>query len=1203
MAVKIPGAKGLGTGGLNILSSPTPSTEYDPVKQAEGYTRRLEEGLGVNVEKETDDRNFIGRALNLQKNQNFLLDVFEVIGRPQQAVFAGLEAIAKDKDPFEAIGKGFKGEKYTRFKNVLKAYGMEESESKKYEFADILGFLGDVFLDPVNIPLIPTGAPLAKSALNVKKATVIAKKTSQASRVVQAAKQTGSGLKNIIRNADDIINVTKRGLEARKTIKAALTGKGKVTKKVFGKAIKDWERYTKLNNLINTTLKGETYLKMTSPLGFVAGKAKQGFGATLQFTDSRIGKILKEIDIKNGIKFNNPNIQSIKDFASMSPLPEGVKSSLLQNYYDIKNTVMATFDIARVIPAKVLDTIRQSTGRFDVTKAALDRKFKALMASVDNYWDELQSLTDDAGNVYFKTKDEFDAFIMRAIEYKYRYSPKLLGTVSVDEVLSQKGHRLNQAAFDTLDEIAQRNGLGSLTDTTLGQGVIKQTDAAGTVTYQLSDDLRKKLFNAIGKDNTKVLTTALERASFYDKEMMDILDTLLANPRFNSLVEETATELETFQKALTEFQKQARIAGFTEAGYMRHVYNKDFDVLRNVDELKGDVDQFLPVKTDRINIGNVQAVAERQFKMSAYEANRVMEDFIEQTLARTDLSDESRKLIETVQGKQIFKESLEASVSDWVKEIPRLVKQGSQIDEILIKMSVKIDDAGTLIIDDMNDVFILDYRGTDIPAGYIDYNHSQLLTQLKKLTKVIDSPEMNKVIEYLEKLPGSGRSVIDKNVFQMINVLSEVDNVGPILGFLEGTNNLFRKTKLLSPGFQLRNIVGNSSNMYLVGMPFLQIPRYVGRADRVIKKAPDIADKVLRGVRLTAEEKAIYDLFQRFYQGGFMNSAEAIYDITDAARQLGPVASRIPGSEVADWMLRFNNTMNEAMDARFRMALLMYADDNPRILANIGVSSSEDVVRRALFDPKATSPLERKYIKRLIPFYTFAKKNLAFQMKNILDNPVRYNRLQKAIGGVWELEGIEWNDIEEYKRENMWIPMPGLTKGGKYTAIKMNLPIGDLGEFIDTPLRKVVSILGPSVRVPFELATGTQIFTQRPIQDFEGQRGYNFDFLTRRQEYLLAQTGLDVPLGGIQGLVKGAGALAGMGESDPNLAGAFPSVFSEGDVERARRSEEYDNLNQVRDLYRYYKQELGSVPTIAEIENRNPSFQILKRRLDGLKIR
>ena len=70
---------------------------------------------------------------------------------------------------------------------------------------------------------------------------------------------------------------------------------------------------------------------------------------------------------------------------------------------------------------------------------------------------------------------------------------------------------------------------------------------------------------------------------------------------------------------------------------------------------------------------------------------------------------------------------------------------------------------------------------------------------------------------------------------------------------------------------------------------------------------------------------------------------------------------------------------------------------------------------------------------------------------------------------MWDAQDIDVKEIEQYKRENFWIPIPGLTKDGKYVALKSNLPIGDLAEFFDDPIRRVVSSLSPALRAPFEL--------------------------------------------------------------------------------------------------------------------------------------
>jgi hypothetical protein len=1203
MATKIPGARSLGTGGAvgGRFSIPSPQalpTAYDPERQAEGYRRRLEEGLGVDVDKELDDRNIIGRSLNLRKNQNFILDIFEVIGRPQQALFAGLEAAAKGDDPLMAMQRGFSGQDYTRFADVLASYGVQEGAGRS-----IAGFLGDVLLDPVNIALIKTGVPIAKGALTTKKAAAIAKSKTQAAKVVAAANKKGSGVKNLVRSADDINKVVKRGIEARKTIQKAL--KGKATLKQFQTAQKHLEQYNALDNIIQTTLQGEKYIQKVSALRFATGKVKQGLGATIKYTDSAVGNILKKIDINNGIIFNNDNIKTFKDFANMDPLDPGLRS-LFRDYYEIKNTVLSTFDFVKTLPNTVLEKIRKIESQYDLSRTNIELKYEKIQNLIDTTYETLKNTKDEAGNLLFKTKAEFNALVQRAIEFKFRYDPAILGTISVDQVLSNDGYRLSQESFDVINEIAQRVGLGDLTVGSVGEGLIKSTGADGTVTYLLNPDTRVKLAQAIGQNNTVILNTQLKQASFYDKEMLDFLNKILDNKDFNKFITEIAKDMEFFQEALDIFQNNAAIAGFTEKGYVRHVFNPEFEKLSEIPELAKEVNTLLPRSIDDVALktGNVKAIAERQFKMSAYEANQVMQNFIREKLETVVLSDESRKILQSLQGQEFFVESLTASITDWIQEIPKLVKESALLDEILIKMSVTIDDAGTLNINPNSDVMVLNYTGgTNVPPGYELYNHSKLIQQLEKVNKVVDSPEMAKTIEYLKNLPSGGKAAIDKQVFQMLSQLS-TKKTPALIAYIDTFNNFFKRFKLLSPGFQFRNNAGNSTNMWLAGVPVQEIPRYWWRAHKVIKQAPEITQKVAeKGIEsLTAQETIVLEYFNRLVNNGFLYSAESIYDVSDEVLRM----TRAGGKELkktdprrwAEAIINVNNNLNQQADLRYRLGLMMYGDMNPQILEKAGVRTAEDLVRRALFDPKAISPTERQVIKRLIPFYTWAKKNLAWQMKNFVDNPERYNRLQRAIDGSWNLAGIEWSDIEEYKRESFWIPAPFTSDGNKYTAIRANLPVRSLTEFFDNPLRTVIGVSSPLIRVPFELATGTQIFTQRPIQDFPGQRGYNFDFLTRRQEYLLSQTGLDIPLRTAQGFAQAFNT-----EQDFSLGGFLPSAFSEGSVDRARETRAYDDLAQIRDLYSYYRQEVGDIPTISDIENRNSNTINLKKRIDKLKVR
>jgi hypothetical protein len=278
----------------------------------------------------------------------------------------------------------------------------------------------------------------------------------------------------------------------------------------------------------------------------------------------------------------------------------------------------------------------------------------------------------------------------------------------------------------------------------------------------------------------------------------------------------------------------------------------------------------------------------------------------------------------------------------------------------------------------------------------------------------------------------------------------------------------------------------------------------------------------------------------------------------------------------------------------------MYARDNPQLLKRLNLDSPADLVRRAHFDPSDLSGAEKDYIKKLVPFYTFTKKNLAFQMDNIMKNPTNYRRLMTAFDGAWKLQDLDpYNgDVEEYKRTNFWLPI-WKEENGKYIAVKLNLPVGDLAEFLAGPGRRTIATLTPAVRAPFELVTNQQVYSGMPIQEFKGQKGYNLEFLPRKLEYLVGQSGLDVPAGLVAGTIE-TGVQAATGQFDPLKAmtqGLGQSVANVGDAERGQRSAAYEELRRLQELMSFYKQEGVDIPTISDIENKNNSLDKLRKKL------
>ena len=105
---------------------------------------------GVDPNEALDKRNFIEKKLNLTPNQNVIFDIFELLNRPQQALFAGWKNAQEGEDFWKGAKQGIKGNADTQFKEILKNYGMSDREGK-LDFVDVLGAAGDIFLDPADI--------------------------------------------------------------------------------------------------------------------------------------------------------------------------------------------------------------------------------------------------------------------------------------------------------------------------------------------------------------------------------------------------------------------------------------------------------------------------------------------------------------------------------------------------------------------------------------------------------------------------------------------------------------------------------------------------------------------------------------------------------------------------------------------------------------------------------------------------------------------------------------------------------------------------------------------------------------------------------------------------------------------------------------------------------------------------------------------
>ena len=428
-------------------------------------------------------------------------------------------------------------------------------------------------------------------------------------------------------------------------------------------------------------------------------------------------------------------------------------------------------------------------------------------------------------------------------------------------------------------------------------------------------------------------------------------------------------------------------------------------------------------------------------------------------------------------GEELFDMSYTAGLKEFMdSELQRSVVANNYRDALL---------EGTLrdknIIKYTEDLEKLPDGSLKIPKGWVKVNGKDIYDNIDSFKNLIpDNSET--LLKYGNEVKGKAL-YMPKEAAAILDVAPKTkQEVGAFVKFINGWNNTFKRFKTLTPGFHLRNITGNASNMYLSGVPMKDIPVYYGKAIQTLDGAKDlIAKEAKEGFEaLTKAEQKQFNLIKEFAETGFFKKGTAIQELEDIEKSIKKGSKNVPG-KFLNKASEISMNMNTAMDNYSRMALYMYAKDNPAYVTKLGKESAADAVKFALFDPSNMTEAEKKYMRNIVPFYNFTKQNLLFQSSNIIKNTTKYKRLAKAINMSYD--GLDENSYYQYQKEGFQIPTPFKDSKGNQLFMKTNLPLSDLGEFMEKPIQRGLSSVTPIIKAPIEKVTGKDLFTGQDVNN------------------------------------------------------------------------------------------------------------------------
>lgn len=313
----------------------------------------------------------------------------------------------------------------------------------------------------------------------------------------------------------------------------------------------------------------------------------------------------------------------------------------------------------------------------------------------------------------------------------------------------------------------------------------------------------------------------------------------------------------------------------------------------------------------------------------------------------------------------------------------------------------------------------------------------------------------------------------------------------------------FKSIAVATPGFHARNAVGDTQMAYL-SQPGHRLPGNIvagGRALRVLGKQERAARKMARPVRSGKTIK-------------IAGKPMPIEDFLNGAREHGVIRSGYVGRELED------------LGGRGARAGIKRVKRGVGHRVGRAIQNREDIIRLATYkhgldegmppvraadlslethiDYGDLTRVERQYMRRAMPFYTFSARALPLHAKRLLQRPGKFANYEKLRQEVAFATGLDLYATQKDLSETQQRQLPVLLQhGGKVYVVSDALPltmlnelpidmvkvdgvalpfVADPREYMDEVGEFLAALANPAVKMPIELYANKSFFFRNDIQ-------------------------------------------------------------------------------------------------------------------------
>jgi hypothetical protein len=282
------------------------------------------------------------------------------------------------------------------------------------------------------------------------------------------------------------------------------------------------------------------------------------------------------------------------------------------------------------------------------------------------------------------------------------------------------------------------------------------------------------------------------------------------------------------------------------------------------------------------------------------------------------------------------------------------------------------------------------------------------------------------------------------------------------------------------PAYHARNF---ASGFWMTSLAGLTNPAHYGNAIRMMQpdrfgglaKMGHVVTDAVTGQKYTAAEVVEMAQKHRVLEGTFHGEELREFQEWMSSRKGIVKAVAMP--------FELGRKMGTFIDQSQKLALFM-----DRIAKGDTASTAASTVMKYLFDYRNLTEFERKFMRRVIPFYTWWRNNIPLQMVEVWRQPGKTAMIGHAARQFEDdRQKLDVGFVPDWIAKRAGIEVKKIGNTHYFFVLDGWLPTADLLKLGDIP-NEVLSAMTPFARVPLEMMTNQSFYDRKEIEAFPGDK-------------------------------------------------------------------------------------------------------------------